>query len=631
MNPIENEKIISGTNLLYIHIGNKIPDYLYINIYQTLLISCRTPISEKLTIYILLNDNLIEECKSKLDFDTSRLAQINPIIFDFIPISQLENSLSKAYLSIISKFSDNYSREEFWINTTLRFFYICQCIKLRNITNVFHIENDVLLYESLDNITKEYNLTACTKLCMVQDAENRAVPSIIFIPSGQEMNKLLLFINDSLNKSDVFINDMNLLGTYKDKYSFSVTPTEGQKYVYDGAAIGQYLGGGNSPNIKPGYINETCTFKVNTVKLITSLNNTSLTSNTLNTIEEYFTSTSPNNYQKIVNLHIHCKNLYRFVSCPRILFEDIISGDRIVSKCDFIFSTPKIQEYHRNLSNFIDVNKILVNWSQSQLGLTKDLDILNKFKFSSPAPIKLFIYSHILEEFMTKILYNLPVSEGRSYILYLHNSDEIFTEKYTNLVLPSFIKKIYVQNLNYNLEQKIVPDDVNKLCLLPIGIANSMFPHGNLEELYSAISNTFYRAKTKNVYVQVNPDTYAYRKFFMEAIGMKYIQLPYREYLEELSKHRFCLCIRGNGVDTHRFWECLYLGVVPIILNNNSTNCSNFVHYLRSMTEFPQFYEIKHDDIKSIADEINLLNSNNYIDIIKNKNYNILSLNNYKD
>jgi hypothetical protein len=29
--------------------------------------------------------------------------------------------------------------------------------------------------------------------------------------------------------------------------------------------------------------------------------------------------------------------------------------------------------------------------------------------------------------------------------------------------------------------------------------------------------------------------------------------------------HRFAACPRGNGIDTHRVWEALYLGVVPVV------------------------------------------------------------------
>ena len=36
-------------------------------------------------------------------------------------------------------------------------------------------------------------------------------------------------------------------------------------------------------------------------------------------------------------------------------------------------------------------------------------------------------------------------------------------------------------------------------------------------------------------------------------------------YLRDLRNHAFVLCPRGNGVDTHRMWETLYMGSIPIV------------------------------------------------------------------
>ena len=41
--------------------------------------------------------------------------------------------------------------------------------------------------------------------------------------------------------------------------------------------------------------------------------------------------------------------------------------------------------------------------------------------------------------------------------------------------------------------------------------------------------------------------------------------LGYEAYVNELASHHFCICPPGNGLDCHRIWECLYLGVIPII------------------------------------------------------------------
>jgi hypothetical protein len=43
-------------------------------------------------------------------------------------------------------------------------------------------------------------------------------------------------------------------------------------------------------------------------------------------------------------------------------------------------------------------------------------------------------------------------------------------------------------------------------------------------------------------------------------------------FLQQIRKQSYVLCPEGNGVDTHRIWETLYLGGVPIILSSNVLN-----------------------------------------------------------
>jgi hypothetical protein len=37
------------------------------------------------------------------------------------------------------------------------------------------------------------------------------------------------------------------------------------------------------------------------------------------------------------------------------------------------------------------------------------------------------------------------------------------------------------------------------------------------------------------------------------------------QFLASLRKHTFVLCPRGNGMDTHRLWETLYMGGLPVV------------------------------------------------------------------
>lgn len=41
-----------------------------------------------------------------------------------------------------------------------------------------------------------------------------------------------------------------------------------------------------------------------------------------------------------------------------------------------------------------------------------------------------------------------------------------------------------------------------------------------------------------------------------------------KAFLREIRNHKFVLCPRGNGVDTHRLWETLYMGSIPIVVRH---------------------------------------------------------------
>ena len=42
------------------------------------------------------------------------------------------------------------------------------------------------------------------------------------------------------------------------------------------------------------------------------------------------------------------------------------------------------------------------------------------------------------------------------------------------------------------------------------------------------------------------------------------------KYKKQLSKYRFVLCPWGNGYDSHRIWETLYSGSIPVIRNHTT-------------------------------------------------------------
>lgn len=43
-----------------------------------------------------------------------------------------------------------------------------------------------------------------------------------------------------------------------------------------------------------------------------------------------------------------------------------------------------------------------------------------------------------------------------------------------------------------------------------------------------------------------------------------------RAFLQDVRNHTFVLCPRGNGIDTHRLWETLYMGSIPIVKRDSA-------------------------------------------------------------
>jgi hypothetical protein len=640
------------SNLVYIHIGKPIPDYLYDNLYQTILLH-----EYKIKIYIILDDSEIPTFHEEVSKFNYNLYCKNEFYYktciEVIPLSILDIALSQNlnFDEYKKTISDRFSslgqfRDGFWISTTARFYYIGILMKLFSLKDVFHIENDVMLYETIDNlynyildkqIDKDKQKQVIDKICMVEDSKDRVIPSILFFPNTNSIDELTQYITTTIKSSPTFINDMNILGSFENKYCLPIFPDFDNPIVFDGAAIGQYLGGvdyknlpnGNTDIVKynnpsKGFINETAEINCRDytflkTRILLDFLNISIK---VNRIQD-------TSLHQIANLHIHSKQLYQFSSIFDINYNDIITGDRITSLCDFVLTTPEIYNFHKNLDKFSKEIIIIKDFKNIKINLL-NIYFSDHCKKNKTNVVKIFLYTHIVQQFIHFIL---PFLNNQfKYVLYIHNSDHSFTVDYKKLVDSNIIEKIYTQNVDINTNMDID----NKITLLPIGIANSMWKHGNVLELYSIMSYCYKINKTDSIYVNINPNTYSYRKNILDKIVEKNSftlhcsSKPYKEYLMELSKYRFCLCIRGNGIDTHRFWESLYLGVIPVIINNKTTQCTNFINYLNKLN-IP-FYEIKSDNLDVIFTKFTseYFNESLYKNIIKKTGESIFNIDSLK-
>ena len=119
----------------------------------------------------------------------------------------------------------------------------------------------------------------------------------------------------------------------------------------------------------------------------------------------------------------------------------------------------------------------------------------------------------------------------------------------------------------------------NKLLGIPIGIQNSQW-NDQIKNLIFIKSKKIH--KSKLIYVNFNPSTHVSRNHALSiAQKLPFCTLEFNVsseiYLTNLALHKFSICPRGNGIDTHRFWESQYLDVIPIIIKSEWTQAySNF-------------------------------------------------------
>jgi hypothetical protein len=169
----------------------------------------------------------------------------------------------------------------------------------------------------------------------------------------------------------------------------------------------------------------------------------------------------------------------------------------------------------------------------------------------------IFVKTDYLSNFFKKIHPKITCK----YIIVTHNSDESSPGKYLNYLEDKKIIAWFAQNIDYNKNKKMIP--------IPIGIANKCWPHGNVAIL-DKIKNLNY-PKKQFLYLNISSGTYPDERKKVLSLFKNKNYCLYRErvdfesYCIDVSSSIFVISVRGNGLDTHRFWESLYLGAIPIV------------------------------------------------------------------
>jgi hypothetical protein len=134
---------------------------------------------------------------------------------------------------------------------------------------------------------------------------------------------------------------------------------------------------------------------------------------------------------------------------------------------------------------------------------------------------------------------------------------------------------------SFHLQNSFISNDEN-IFTLPIGIENLSIGINGLPNNLKVTKD--WNSRSTKVMVGPFSPTHTERKELLEVAEQetkvfKIIKGPLspKRFAQEMNGYKFIACPRGNGIDTHRFWEALYRGSVPIVI---ASKWSNSLKYL---------------------------------------------------
>jgi hypothetical protein len=468
------------------------------------------------------------------------LKKMHVILIDYKSVTDYRfiDLYNKNYskLPILNELKD---RKMLFMRSFERFYLLRNAMKLYNLKDIFFMEIDNMIYNDPE---VWYSSLSEKDIWFMFDNYNRISTGVCYIKDIYPLEKMLEIYNSSIQSSMNFIYEMECNWKVKEKIeNIGLLPIlfEPKHYpkdvyeqysqfnsIFDAAAIGVYLFG-NDPVHTSGKI----------VKY--KKNKWSMVDYSIYSYEWKHDEKGRNipyiNGIRINNLHIHGKNLHECLSIQM----DIISGE----KFQYLAS-----HYIADKATFSETSWIY----NPTLYKHKCIAIEDINGPINNKPI-VFIHTHLLN--LNKLAYL-----QNPFVLICHNSDTAFDK--VDIFEKTKCKKVFTQNCIIT-HPDVIP--------IPIGIANSKWPHGNLSVLYSIIQKKM--DKTKDIYFYFDINTCpSKRNECFSIIKNKGIEFDkkrdFQSYLETLSQYKFAICPEGNGIDCHRFWECLYLKVVPICKRN---------------------------------------------------------------
>lgn len=232
--------------------GSRLPKYIEFSFHQIRLFN------PNIKIYFLTDEELLED----ILFKKYNIVPLNKNIFYSDKIKEFE-------------FYFNYNPNNFWSIAATRLIYIENFLKNYNLENVYHFENDVLLYYNLEEHHEKF-IKFYENLAITTGAPDKSMTGFVFIKNGKSLSMMTQFFIDTLKKYGIFgtqqkygmdmVHEMSLIKFYGiengefylDNLPILPFGELSKNYnifdsIFDPASWGQFVGGTryDGPGAKP--------------------------------------------------------------------------------------------------------------------------------------------------------------------------------------------------------------------------------------------------------------------------------------------------------------------------------------------------------------------------------------------
>lgn len=496
-------------------------------------------------------------------------------------------------------------RDGLWLKSLERLFVLYQYMTFNGMDQIFHAELDQLLF-GVNRLTAELDKEKKTGLFLPFRNRHAAVASVLYCNSQASFKSLLeyacgvgVYPNEmvmiaewaKINPDQAFpLPTLASLILSQENKSNGWMPTVGSSQiggVVDAAQLGQWIGGVDPRNVSiferpvTKFVDDSAEMLLSRAQLSTlrfdlDLGNPNLTCT-------YADSLSVNVY----NLHIHSK-IHSWILKSDANFYQFIEQANLTSPMG-IPTTTRVQVSYaarRALSLTISNPKLVATFARMHLNRLlrrrpSSKPFISGDTFRALADhvwesgnelldgdnVKhgdvIFCESTSVESLASQILgkLNVPV------VLLLGNSDRNITNLEANILQSLKTQSIYAQNLT---------EPVSGINPLPIGIENAWLGKngrtaGFRQSRRYSRSRKFRIMWTFSIATNAELRTLAAISLADCPVADYLGDLSPREHRENLSTYAFIASPPGNGIDTHRTWEAMYLGSVPIVIRSHLT------------------------------------------------------------